>query len=74
MTSEDELDRKIKQEQANEELLKDENYDYADFDKFQAEELDLLKNPTSRKKAQIRLSPTQSLMNTTKNSASTQMR
>jgi hypothetical protein len=41
MTSEDELDREIKQEQANEELLNDENYDDAEFDKFQQGELDL---------------------------------
>ena len=41
MSSEDEIDREIAEEQANEELLKDENFDDAEFDKFQQGELDL---------------------------------
>ena len=42
MTSEeDDIDRELAQEQANEELQKDENFDDKEFEKYQQGELDL---------------------------------
>jgi hypothetical protein len=41
MESVDELDREIAEEEANEELMKDENFDDAEFAKFEQGELDL---------------------------------